>query len=509
MDRKVVPQDWKKRLDVIQRKAEEESKELPPGFLGQFTASSQEASVNYFTCVQILDKMKETAERGMLGSLKGDAGKWEKIVKAYEASMLHVAEGGLVLSRNVDFEIPYLKKQTAKNQQQIEDLERKSTELIKSAAFSHQQFIDECEKAGVSTSVVHEGESLDAALLLSAESLPSKLESVCNYLTSNGFEKIIGYYESFVKGHYPDSSDAFLPILSSVVESAEISEYDENSLKASWVDVKDRNKRNEMVNIVDAPEVDAGGDSSAPIEISWDGLEMDTAMTSAEETQQDQAIDISWDIDVSGVGEANDDSTNQLNTDMTNEDATCVTRQDATASLIAALGSCSPHARRLTLDSGYRSGLLDDILELKAFISQRLKETRVTESSFSTINEDSTMDVQSLEKAHATLEHAVAMMTDDDVSHLISMATNASYRYRMAKRIIQLSQKEAKQIQASKDADMKKGDIQRSLVSDSAKQSALVRETKYIKKAIEEFLGAKVKRRINIQGAIHNVIKSG
>jgi hypothetical protein len=138
-----------------------------------------------------------------------------------------------------------------------------------------------------------------------------------------------------------------------------------------------------------------------------------------------------------------------------------------------------------------------------------LKETRATESSFSAVNQDSTMDVESLEKAHAMLEHVVAMMTEDDVIHLMSIATNAAYRDRMAKRIIQLSQKEAKQIQASKDADMKKEDIQRSLVSDSAKQSALIRETKYIKKAVEESLGAKVKRRINIQGAIHNVIKNG
>jgi len=508
VDRKVVPQDWKKKLDVIQKKVEEESKELPPGFLGQFTSSSQEASVNYFTCVQILDKMKETAERGMLGSLKGDAGKWEKIVKAYEASMLHVAEGGLVLSRNVDFEIPYLKKQSAKNQQQIEDLERKSADLIKSAASSHQQCIDECEKASVNTSVVHEGELLDAALLLSAEPLPGKVQSACDYLTSNGFERIIGYYQSFVKAQYPESGDVFLPVLTSVVESAEMSGFDEDSLKASWVDVGD--KINEMGDLMDAGQVDVGGDSSAPIEISWDGLEMDTTtMVSEEETQQGQAIDISWDIDVSGIGEENDDGVNGMDGDMTNEGTTRVTRHDAIASLTASLDSCSPHSRRLTLDSAYRGDLLDDLLELKAFVSQRLKETRATESSFSAVNQDSTMDVESLEKAHAMLEHVVAMMTDDDVIHLMSIATNAAYRDRMAKRIIQLSQKEAKQIQASKDADMKKEDIQRSLVSDSAKQSALIRETKYIKKAVEESLGAKVKRRINIQGAIHNVIKNG
>jgi hypothetical protein len=49
-------------------------------------SGAQEGSMNYFRCAEILNKMKETAERGMLGSLKGDAGKWEKIVKAYESN---------------------------------------------------------------------------------------------------------------------------------------------------------------------------------------------------------------------------------------------------------------------------------------------------------------------------------------------------------------------------------------------------------------------------------------
>lgn len=37
MDRKVVPQDWKSKLEIIQKKAEAEAKGLPPGFLAQFT----------------------------------------------------------------------------------------------------------------------------------------------------------------------------------------------------------------------------------------------------------------------------------------------------------------------------------------------------------------------------------------------------------------------------------------------------------------------------------------
>ena len=43
-------------------------------------------TVSYFQSVEILSKLKATAERNVIGGLKGSAGRWEKIVKAYESS---------------------------------------------------------------------------------------------------------------------------------------------------------------------------------------------------------------------------------------------------------------------------------------------------------------------------------------------------------------------------------------------------------------------------------------
>lgn len=36
VDRRLIPQDWARKLQVIQAKAADAVKELPPGFLGQF-----------------------------------------------------------------------------------------------------------------------------------------------------------------------------------------------------------------------------------------------------------------------------------------------------------------------------------------------------------------------------------------------------------------------------------------------------------------------------------------
>jgi len=75
--RKHIPTDWRKRLQAIQAAASAEMKSLPADF-------DQTASVSYFNATEIRDRLAGRAEKGMFGGLKGSAGTWDKIVKAYE-----------------------------------------------------------------------------------------------------------------------------------------------------------------------------------------------------------------------------------------------------------------------------------------------------------------------------------------------------------------------------------------------------------------------------------------
>lgn len=81
--RQKLPADWHKRLQAIQAKVTEAVKELPAGLLTQ-VAGSSEVPVDYFRAVQLRDKLAETGERTLFGGLTGQAGIWDKIVKAYE-----------------------------------------------------------------------------------------------------------------------------------------------------------------------------------------------------------------------------------------------------------------------------------------------------------------------------------------------------------------------------------------------------------------------------------------
>jgi hypothetical protein len=70
-------------MQAIQAKVSEAVKELPAGVLTQ-VAGSAEVPVDYFRAVQIRDKLAATGERSLFGGLTGQAGIWDKIVKAYE-----------------------------------------------------------------------------------------------------------------------------------------------------------------------------------------------------------------------------------------------------------------------------------------------------------------------------------------------------------------------------------------------------------------------------------------
>lgn len=464
--------------------------------------------MNYFRCLEVLERLKETAERGVLGSLKGDAGKWEKLVKAYESSMLHAAEGGLILSRNVDYEIPYLQKQSAKNRQLIEDLEKKAAELLKNADASHGQFVAECRLVGVPEEVVQHAEALDAALLLSAESLPGDLAAIVTYIKSHQVENIVTYYTTFIKDHFRSTvEEPILPVLEEVLHDGPTHYAVGEKERSSWIDLS-HDKDGITEKIIASSALESAGEGQA-IEILWDGLELDAGEddTDGPPGMEEQPIDISWDIDVSGVGESDIilDSKSQCNE--SDPEMRRMSTDEAVSRLVSSLEAQDAVTQRMSLDASYRGKVFDDILELKAFIYQRVKELKSSTLVFSDTKED-LMDIKTVQAMLDTLSQTADMLTSDDIMNKIAIITSKSHRDRIARKLLTMSGKEKKQVAESQDANRRKDDVQKVLISDSAKLSALVRETSQIKKAVEVSLGDKIRRKVNIQGSIHNILKS-
>lgn len=76
--------------------------------------------INYFHCMKIIEILKETEKdtKNLFGRYGSQRMKdWQEVVKNYEKENLYLAEAAQMLVRNINYEIPSLKKQIAKEEQ--------------------------------------------------------------------------------------------------------------------------------------------------------------------------------------------------------------------------------------------------------------------------------------------------------------------------------------------------------------------------------------------------------
>lgn len=89
---KLVTKDWHRRLSTLHQVAQAAwasldaaARERACQETGAALDTQAEATeVDYFAAVCVRDELAKTAERGVLGGLTGEAGRWQQIVRAYE-----------------------------------------------------------------------------------------------------------------------------------------------------------------------------------------------------------------------------------------------------------------------------------------------------------------------------------------------------------------------------------------------------------------------------------------
>ena len=80
VEHKQLSSAWRKVLQAIQARMKAELGSLPASL-----QSEEGQATDYTAAKHIRDTLAETANKSILGGLKGTAGLWDKIVKAYQA----------------------------------------------------------------------------------------------------------------------------------------------------------------------------------------------------------------------------------------------------------------------------------------------------------------------------------------------------------------------------------------------------------------------------------------
>ncbi|KAF6298246.1 CDK5 regulatory subunit associated protein 3 [Rhinolophus ferrumequinum] len=164
--------------------------------------------IHYFHCLRIVDLLKgtEASTKNIFGRYSSQRMKdWQEIVALYEKDNTYLVELSSLLVRNVNYEIPSLKKQIAKCQQLQQEYSRKEEEGQAGAAEMREQFYHSCKQYGIT------GDSVRRELLALVKELPSQLAAIGAGAQSLG--EAIDLYQACVGFVCESPEEQVLPML--------------------------------------------------------------------------------------------------------------------------------------------------------------------------------------------------------------------------------------------------------------------------------------------------------
>lgn len=520
VERHKLPPDWLKRHQAIQKKVSEAALDLSQGFLSQFSGG-EESPMSYFIIKQVRDKLAETSERGLFGRLAGSASTWDKLVKALEKSLIYLGEAGQTLTQNVDFEIPFLKKQGEGIDKQISDHERKHADCIKNAVSSAAAFEKECRSIGI------QGNDIRAEIMKYADTVFNVLQVVVDAMKGSDIEEAMEYYSSFttlVHGNTSEEASKLVnltKIRDNDVEPAQQCTDGASAASTGGTQAVPEKSRSSTVggDHVGGSEGNPGpthAPTSSGIDWDFDIIEVTQEDAEPVENANNLGQDIDWDIDVAieageagneGSGSSNDWEVVECNEGCPDQETNAPSGNGNEGDVNA-----SSAVLRIVWDAEFRSILLDELMELQAFLLVRKSAFESEASGFmgGEVLPDvlERIDVNAVERMLKSVQGMVGGLTSKVPRQLIMLKTSARWLEKVVVDLEKKAGQEAKWRKSAAQLERKRKELQKNFMSNSLKLTALVKNTKMVRDAIEEAISQQFSgRKINIVGDMSGVLQ--
>ncbi|XP_011647565.1 CDK5 regulatory subunit-associated protein 3 [Pogonomyrmex barbatus] len=193
INRRHCKKDWHTNILTIREKINNAIQNMPAhdGIASLLSG----AYINYFYCVKIVEILKETEAdtKNLFGRYGSQRMKdWQEILRLYEKDNIYLAEAAQILMRNVNYEVPNIKKQIQKLEQMLTELEKKETEYKKSENIAHTEYNGLCKQLGITGYSTVRRELMDKV-----KELPEIYQRVAEKTKS--LDKVVEFYSAFVE----------------------------------------------------------------------------------------------------------------------------------------------------------------------------------------------------------------------------------------------------------------------------------------------------------------------
>lgn len=295
--------------------------------------------------------MTEKDSKNIFGSYSSQRMKdWGAVLKAYEKDSLYIGEAAQLLSRNVSYEIPSVKKQITHLEKISEEAAKKSHDSVKSENILRSEYATSCQQLGI------KGDNIKAELTEKLKDLPGLQAEVAKKIPE--LKKAVELYESFSGNKY------CVPIVKHIIKSGNTTVYEykyseppvtiEEPALPFTVDDNDVNA-NEEIDFGDNQEIDFG-DGGGTIDF---GEDMGAAGVNLE------VGEIDWGADAPAV-----DDNQEIDFSISLEESGIVVEEDGMSGGVAK----DDEAFRILDCPQYRDSVLDELYELESFLKLRLYE---------------------------------------------------------------------------------------------------------------------------------------
>lgn len=480
-----------------------------------------DSGMNYFTCQKMVKILEKTGEgsKNMFGQYSSQKMKnWSEILHLYQKDNTHLAEAAHLLIRNVNYEIPSLKKQIAKCQQTQRDCTRKESENIANAAIFKEKYLNECKHMGV------KGENVKKELLLLVDELPSLFKRIAD--DAKILEECITYYSDFVDFLLSKSSkvndrnreetkQSICPMLRFICENGNATVYQwrtgalpKQVRKVSQIDGTDKISKDideiewsvDGLGNADNFGIDFGDDLDA-VELGNDAINFGESEISLADT-----ADICVEEDGTGIDfgiETVDESSRQEPVNFEKTDVSG-SNEDGIAIGVDALS---------VLENGQTRNLfIDELVEVQSFLFQRFEELSCTGDILSAKQFQSApaaIQMQSKEAIEEMLSNTskvISDMTSTKMQNLYRLKSSPHYVDRLADSLHQKLKTANNLLSQARAVIERKESAKQLQISTEPKLKKVVEKTKELKKDVEEEISKKYKNRpVNIMGEINSV----